>query len=92
MKQKQKTHPQPTLHVIKHDGGGSGSKTTTTAVADPCQEILQAVNNMLALTQIDDGKVNEEDISDVIENMHDRFEEKKIERPVRKMYETFQNL
>ena len=82
---KTKNSPSTPLACNRHDGGGSGSKTTTTAVIDPSQEILQAVNYMLALTWIDNGKVNEEDMSDDIENTDVPLEEKKIERPVRKM-------
>ena len=82
---KTKNSRSTTTTCDTHDGGRSGSKTTTTAVADPSQEILQAVNDMLALTQIDDEKVNEEDMSDVIENRDALLDEKKIERPVRKM-------
>ena len=40
---------------------------------------------MLAFTLIDNGRVNEEDVSDVIENTDTILEEKKIERPVRKV-------
>ena len=76
----------------KHDGGRSGNKTTTTTVVDPSQEILKAVNGMLALTWIDNRKVNEEDMSDMIENMDALLDEKKIEKPVRKMYQQYQNL
>ena len=47
---KNKNSPSTTNTCDAHDGGRSGSKKTTTAVADPNQEILQAVNDMLALT------------------------------------------
>ena len=84
MKRKQKFTLNTTT-CDKHDGGRSSSKTTTTVVADLSQQILQAVNDMLALTQINDGKVNEKDMSDVIQNTNALLKEKKIERPVRKM-------
>ena len=89
---KTKNSPSNTTSCHKHDGGRRSSKTTTIAVADPSQEILQAVNDMLALTRIDNGNVNEEDMSDFIENTDALLEEKKIERPVRKMYQRYQNL
>ena len=89
---KTKNSPSTTTTCDTHDGGRSGSETTTTAVADPSQKILQAVNDMLALTQIDNGKVNKEDMLDVIKNTDALLEEKKIERSVRKMYKRYQNL
>ena len=74
-----KNLPSTTTTCVAHDGGRSGSTETTTAVADYSQEILQAVNDMLALAWIDDGKVNEEDMLDVIENTDALLEENKIE-------------
>ena len=83
--------PSTTTTCDKHDDGWSGSKPATTKVADPSLEILLAINDMLALTLIDDGKVNEEDMSDAIENMDALLKEKKIERPARKMYQRYLN-
>ena len=92
VKRRKKNLPSTTTTCDAHDGGRSGSPKTTTAVADYSQEILQAVNDMLALARIDNGKVNEEDMQDVIQNTDALLEENKIEKPVRKMYKRYQTL
>ena len=56
MSANQEDLPSTTTTSDKHNGGRSGSKPTTTNVADPSLIILQAVNDMLAYTHIDNGK------------------------------------
>ena len=48
----------------------------TTVIADASLDILQAVNDMLALTHIENGNVNDQDMKDVIENMDALLEDK----------------
>ena len=84
--------PSATTTFEHHDGERSGSKCTTTVIADASLEILQAVNDMLALTCIDNGKVNDQDMKDVIENTDVLLKENKIEKPIRKMYQRYQKL
>ena len=43
-------------------------KKVLRGLADASLEILQALNDMLALTCNDNGKVNDQDMKDVIEN------------------------
>ena len=54
--------------------------------------ILNIVNDMLALTRIQNGQVNSEDMENMMMNTNAMLEEKKIEKPVRKMYQRYQNL
>ena len=69
--------PSATTTFEKHGGDRSGSKCTTTVKGDASLDILQAVNDMLALTHIDNGKVNDQAMKDVIENTDALLEEKK---------------
>ena len=48
MRKKQEDLPSTTTTCDKYGGERSGGKPTTTDVADPSLEILQAVNDMLA--------------------------------------------
>ena len=84
--------PSATTTFEKHGGGRSGSKSYITIIADTSLEILQAVNDMMALTHIDNGKVNDQDMKDIIENTNLLLEQKKIETIVRKMYQRYQKL
>ena len=45
--------PSTTTTFEKNGDGRSGSKSNTTVIADASLKILQAVNDMLALTLID---------------------------------------
>ena len=76
--------PSATTTFEKHGGGRSCSKPTFTVIADASLEILKAVNDMPALTRIDNGKVNDQDMKDVIENTDALLEEKKSKNQLEK--------
>ena len=69
--------PSATATFEKHGCERSGSKSTTTVIADASLEILQAVNDMLIWTRIYNGKLNDQDMKDVIENTDVLLDEKK---------------
>ena len=75
MNAKKEDLPSATTTFKKHGGERSGSKCTTTVIADASIEILQAVNDLLTLTRIDNGKVNDQDMKNVIKNIDALLEE-----------------
>ena len=71
----------PTTAIL--DKLGNGSLVATTTNTEPILDILQAVNDILSLIRVTQGKMNEDDINDIICNKESLVGGNNIERPVR---------